>query len=95
MVEVRPTVLNFSEPMKTLEAWVLQGKFEFSGDPVLTWMVSNVVCHHDAKDNIYPRKERVENKIDGVVALLIAINRYLAARNITNLDDIINSPISA
>jgi len=80
MVEVRPTVLNFSEPMKTLEAWVLQGKFEHNGDPVLTWMVSNVVCHHDAKDNIYPRKERVENKIDGVVALLIAINRYLAAK---------------
>jgi phage terminase large subunit-like protein len=95
MVEVRPTVLNFSEPMKTLEAWVLQGKFEHNGDPVLTWMVSNVVCHRDAKDNIYPRKERPENKIDGVVALLIAVNRYLAARSVTSLDDIINSPISA
>lgn len=80
MVEVRPTVLNFSEPMKTLEAWVLQGKLEHTGCPVLTWMVSNVVCHRDAKDNIYPRKEREENKIDGVVAVLTAINRYLAAK---------------
>jgi phage terminase large subunit-like protein len=80
MVEVRPTVLNFSEPMKQLEAWVLAGEFEHNGDPVLTWMVSNVVCHRDQKDNIYPRKERPENKIDGVVALLIAINRFLARR---------------
>lgn len=78
MVEVRPTVLNFSEAMKTVEAWVLQGKLEHTGSPVLTWMISNVVCHHDAKDNIYPRKERVENKIDGVVALITAVNRYLA-----------------
>ncbi|WP_417251065.1 terminase large subunit [Castellaniella sp.] len=77
MIEVRPTVLNFSEPMKLLEAQVLQGKFAFDGDPVLTWMVSNVVCHRDAKDNIYPRKERPENKIDGVVAALMALNRLV------------------
>lgn len=77
MLEVRPTVLNFSEPMKQLEALVLQGKWAFDGDPVLTWMVSNVVCHRDAKDNIYPRKERPENKIDGVVAVLMALNRLL------------------
>ncbi|MFA5593219.1 MAG: terminase TerL endonuclease subunit [Micavibrio sp.] len=77
MIEVRPTVLNFSEPMKQLEALVLQGKFAFDGDPVLTWMVSNVVCHRDAKDNIYPRKERPENKIDGVIAILMGLNRFL------------------
>ncbi len=77
MIEVRPTVLNFSEPMKQLEALVLQGKFAFDGDPVLTWMVSNVVCHRDAKDNIYPRKERPENKIDGVIAVLMGLNRLL------------------
>jgi len=77
MIEVRPTVLNFSEPMKQLEALVLQGKFAFDNDPVLTWMISNVVCHRDAKDNIYPRKERPENKIDGVIAVLMALNRLL------------------
>jgi phage terminase large subunit-like protein len=79
MVEVRPTVLNFSESMKTIEAWVLQGKLEHNGSPILTWMASNVVCHRDQKDNIYPRKERVENKIDGIVALITAVNRYLAS----------------
>jgi len=75
MIEVRPTVLNFSEPMKTLEALVLQRKLIHDGDPVLTWMASNVVAHLDVKDNIYPRKERPENKIDGIVALIMALAR--------------------
>ncbi len=77
MIEVRPTVLNFSEPMKTLEALVLQKKLSHDGDPVLTWMASNVVAHLDAKDNIYPRKERPENKIDGIVALIMALSRAI------------------
>lgn len=78
MVEVRPTVLNFSEPMKKLEELVLQGRFHHNGDPVLEWMVSNVVCHRDHKDNIYPNKEKPENKIDGVIALIMALSRMLA-----------------
>lgn len=77
MVEMRPTVLNFSEPMKQFEALVLSGKLRHCGDPVLTWMVSNVVCHRDAKDNIYPRKERPEMKIDGVVAAIMALGRAM------------------
>jgi phage terminase large subunit-like protein len=77
MVELRQTVQNMSEPMKQLEALVLQGKLEHDGNPVLTWMISNVVCHRDAKDNIYPRKERNENKIDGAVALIMALARIV------------------
>jgi phage terminase large subunit-like protein len=77
MIEVRPTVLNFSEPMKTLEALVLQRKLTHDGDPVLAWMASNVVAHLDVKDNIYPRKERAENKIDGIVALIMALSRAI------------------
>ena len=73
VTEFRQTVQNLSEPMKELEALVLQGRFHFDGDPVLTWMISNVVAHLDAKENIYPRKERPENKIDGAVALICAL----------------------
>ena len=80
MVEVRPTVMNFSEPMKELEALILSGRLLHDGSPALEWMISNVVCHRDAKDNIYPRKEREENKIDGVVGALIALN--IAAKSV-------------
>jgi phage terminase large subunit-like protein len=77
MVELRPTTLNFSEAMKFLEELVLQGRFHHDGDPVLEWMVSNVVCHRDHRDNIYPNKEKPENKIDGVIGLIMAITRMM------------------
>jgi phage terminase large subunit-like protein len=76
-IEYKPTVLNFSEPMKELDALVRQGRLHHDGDPVMAWMISNVVCHTDVKDNIYPRKERPENKIDGVVAAIMALGRAL------------------
>lgn len=77
MTEMRPTVLNFSEPMKQLEALVLTGQLEHDGDPVMTWMISNVVAHQDRKDNIYPNKERPENKIDGPVGAIMALGRAM------------------
>lgn len=78
MVEVRPTVLMFSEPMKKLEEIIINNCFHHDGDPVLMWMFSNVVTKVDKKDNIFPQKEFAQNKIDGVVALIMAINRWIA-----------------
>jgi phage terminase large subunit-like protein len=79
MVEMRPLVKTFSEPMKHLDALISEGKFHYNGDPVLAWMFSNVVAHFDIKDNVFPRKERDENKIDGVVALLMCLGRAMVA----------------
>lgn len=79
VVEMRPTVLNFSEPMKNLDAIIRSRQIRHNGDPVMTWMVSNVVAKEDAKENVFPRKERAENKIDGVVALLMALGRSMNA----------------
>jgi phage terminase large subunit-like protein len=79
MIAVRATTQNFSAPMKDMDALTRSGLLHHDGDPVFRWMVSNVVCHTDAKDNIYPRKERHENKIDGVVAAIIALGRALLA----------------
>ena len=79
VVEFKPTVLNFSEPMKQIEALIRDRKLKHDGDPVMTWMMSNVVAKVDAKDNVYPRKERPENKIDGFVALCSAMGRAMAS----------------
>jgi phage terminase large subunit-like protein len=70
VIEMRPNVLNFSAPMKTLDALILSRQIAHDCCPVMTWMVSNVVARTDAKDNVYPRKERPQNKIDGPVALI-------------------------
>ncbi len=64
--------------MKQLDALNDAGKIGHNGDPVMTWMMSNVVAKVDAMDGVYPRKERPENKIDGVVALLMALGTSMA-----------------
>lgn len=78
MVEIRPLVNHFSPAMKELEELVAGGRLQHDGNPVLGWMIANVVCHRDAKDNIFPRKERADDKIDGAVALIMALSRALA-----------------
>jgi phage terminase large subunit-like protein len=93
IVEYRATVQNFSSPMKELDALVRSGRMHHDGDPVLAWMISNVVCHTDAKENIYPRKERPENKIDGVVALIMAVGRSMVSEETGDLDDAIYNPV--
>ena len=70
-------VKNISGPMKDFAAAVADGRLHNDGCPLLAWAVSNVVCHVDVKENIYPRKAQPQNKIDPVVALLMAFNRAL------------------
>lgn len=81
MVECRMTVQNMSDPMKSVEALVLDRRLLHDGNPILTWMMGNVVAKLDAKDNIFPRKERYEQKIDGVIALIMAMGNALADDN--------------
>nr|DAG47846.1 MAG TPA: Large Terminase [Bacteriophage sp.] len=78
MVEFRNTVQNMSDPMKMLEALVQNGSIVHPDDPVMTWMMGNVVARLDAKDNIFPRKEHYDKKIDGPVALIMALGVCLS-----------------
>lgn len=80
-VEVRPSVQNFSAPMKELDALMREGRLHHDGNPVMRWMVSNTVGHFDAKDNIYPRKEKPDHKIDGVIATLMALGRWMFVKD--------------
>lgn len=78
-VEIPQQVRTMSEPMKHLEALVIDGRLHHDGHPVLTWMVSNVVARLDAKGNVFPNKEKAESKIDGAVALIMALSRALVS----------------
>jgi phage terminase large subunit-like protein len=76
VVEYGQTVNSMSAPMKELDAVIRAGLIEHEGDQATLWMMSNVVAKVDAKDNVYPLKERVENKIDGPVAKIMAIGLH-------------------
>jgi len=73
VLEVRPNVLNFSDPMKQLDAFMKGELLRHAGCPVMEWQIANVVAQLDAKDNVYPRKPRIEAKIDNPVALIAAL----------------------
>ena len=92
IVEIGATVKNFSEPMKQVDGLIRSKRISHNCDPCMTWMMSNVVARMDAKDNVFPRKERDENKIDGPVALIMAMNRAMND-DMGSMDDFINDPI--
>ena len=93
MVELRPTVLNFSPAMKELELLVYARRFHHNNDPVLGYAIANVVCHRDAKDNIYPRKDDADKKIDPAIALLSALNRSLTLHPTGDLAGWLKNPV--
>lgn len=64
---------SMSAPMKELEKLYLSGKLIHNGNPVLAWMISNVAASMDPADNIKPDKKKSSEKIDGAVALIMAI----------------------
>jgi phage terminase large subunit-like protein len=45
----------------------------------MSWMIGNVTAQEDRNANVFPRKERPDKKIDGAVALIIALGRALSA----------------
>jgi phage terminase large subunit-like protein len=78
MVLIRQGPLTFSPAMKFLEGTVYAGKIAHDNNPVMTWMMSNVKAKKDHKDNVYPVKDREEQKIDGPVSLIMGISRAMA-----------------
>lgn len=70
---------NMSDPMKELEAAIASGRFHHDGNPIMTWCIGNVVGKFlpGNDDVVRPIKEQNENKIDGAVALIMAIGRAM------------------
>jgi len=80
VVEMAQSVRNLSEPMKEVEALILSHQLWHDGNAAMTWMIGNVVARMDAKEHVYPRKESNDNKIDGAVALIMAMARAMQAQ---------------
>ena len=60
-----------------LERLVINGQINHGGHAVLRWMAGNVTVKMDPAGNIKPDKQRSSEKIDGVVALIMAIGRAM------------------
>lgn len=72
---------DMSPPTKELYNLVLSQRIAHGGHPVLEWMMDNVVVRKDPAGNIKPDKEKSSEKIDGVVAMIMALSRAIINGN--------------
>jgi len=68
---------SMSPPMKDMERLIMEHKLAHGNNPVLNWMADNLVASEDPAGNIKPDKERSRERIDGMVALIMALARAL------------------
>lgn len=66
---------SMAAPMKEAEKLILAGRYGHGGHPILAWMAGNLVVVRDPSDNMKPDKARSREKIDGMVALVMATDR--------------------
>jgi phage terminase large subunit-like protein len=77
MVKFGQGFAEMSAPTKRLLELVLTEELAHGGNPVLRWMASNVMVKMDPAGNIKPDKEKSREKIDGIVALNMALGRLM------------------
>lgn len=74
-VVVTQNYTNMSPAMMELEAAIEGGRFHHDGNPIMTWCISNVIGKNlpGNDDIVRPIKQNVDSKIDGAVALMMAV----------------------
>jgi phage terminase large subunit-like protein len=89
--EVRQGIRSLGEPSKHFERLVFAGAFDHGGQPVLRWMAGNTVIAFDRNLNFMPAKDRSSEKIDGVMASVMAVGLATQNAEDSGLDDYLRS----
>jgi phage terminase large subunit-like protein len=74
--ELGQNIVSLNFPTKELERIATGLQLEHFGNPVLTWMMGNVVLARDTSGNVKPDKGKSEKKIDGVSAMINALAEF-------------------
>lgn len=75
LVEHGQGFLSMASPTAALERLVLARRIDHGGNPVARWNASNVTVRQDPAGNLKPDKEKSIERIDGIVAAIMAIGR--------------------
>jgi phage terminase large subunit-like protein len=95
MHEFRATTQNFSPAIIEPDAAVRSGRLRHDSIPALEWCLGNVVGKADRRGNLYPTKQRPEQKIDAAVALMMAIGGAMVEdEQAKGLDEFLASSLS-
>jgi phage terminase large subunit-like protein len=79
MVPFGQGYVSMSAPSKRLMELVLGGDLATGGNPILRWNASNTMASMDPSGNVKPDKSKSSEKIDGIVALIMALGRAAVA----------------
>jgi phage terminase large subunit-like protein len=83
-IEFKQQILSFAKPTEDFEALVAEHKLHHNGNPVLAWMAGHCEVYRDANGNRRPikpgKKKTSVKKIDGIVALVMALARADSAK---------------
>lgn len=74
-------IASMTAPSKRLNSLILNKELQENGNPILRWMAKNVAIESDAEGNIKPSKKKSKEKIDGIVALIMAIGRWSVSKD--------------
>lgn len=77
LLKIPQTISYLNEPTKKLGDMVVSRQLVHNGNPVLSWMASNMVVKQDPNGNLRPDKGKASEKIDGIVAVIIALATFL------------------
>lgn len=66
---------SMSPPMTDLLRLILGKQLAHGANPVLRWMADNLIVDQDPAGNVKPNKKKSREKIDGIVAGLMALDR--------------------
>ena len=80
MVEFRQGFRSMAAPTRELEKLIVSSKLAHGGNPVTRWMAANVAVAQDPAGNLKPAKDKSTERIDGIVALIMAIGRAMVDR---------------
>lgn len=75
MVQIGQGFQSMSAPMKELERLIVRCLLRHGDNPVMTWMIHNLVASKDPAGNLKPDKRKSREKVDGPVALIMALDR--------------------
>lgn len=68
---------QLSSPSKELLRLILEKRVRHGGHPIMRWMADNVMVEQDPAGNVKPSRRRSTEKIDGIVALIMGLDRAL------------------
>ena len=78
---------DMSPATKEFYKLLMEGNIIHGGHPVLRWMAGNVVVETDAAENIKVTKAKSPEKIDGIVATIMALDRAVRNQNTSSIYD--------